>query len=102
MRTDSGMEDERRAGTMTPALLQASASDMRPRATRMQVGDGSRRRLVMSAEIINLNRVRKEKARREKAAVSEENALFRHVEAQIARFERGETLQFVVDRAVGY
>ncbi|OWV68785.1 glyoxylate/hydroxypyruvate reductase A [Rhizobium sp. R339] len=36
------------------------------------------------------------------AAVSEENALFRHVEAQIARFERGEPLQFVVDRAVGY
>jgi hypothetical protein len=27
----------------------------------------------MSAEIINLNRVRKEKTRREKAAVSEEN-----------------------------
>ncbi|MBY3599739.1 2-hydroxyacid dehydrogenase [Rhizobium bangladeshense] len=36
------------------------------------------------------------------AAVSEENALFRHVETQIARFERGETLQFVIDRAVGY
>ena len=36
------------------------------------------------------------------AAVSEENALFRHVEAQITRFERGEPLQFVVDRAVGY
>ena len=36
------------------------------------------------------------------AAVSEENALFRHVETQIARFERGEPLQFVVDRAVGY
>jgi glyoxylate/hydroxypyruvate reductase A len=36
------------------------------------------------------------------AAVSEENALFRHVEAQIARFERGEPLQFVVDRAAGY
>jgi glyoxylate/hydroxypyruvate reductase A len=36
------------------------------------------------------------------AAVSEENALFRHVETQIDRFERGEPLQFVVDRAVGY
>ncbi|NNH57802.1 glyoxylate/hydroxypyruvate reductase A [Rhizobium laguerreae] len=36
------------------------------------------------------------------AAVSEENALFRHVETQIARFERGEPLQFVVDRAAGY
>ncbi|MBX5040731.1 glyoxylate/hydroxypyruvate reductase A [Rhizobium lentis] len=36
------------------------------------------------------------------AAVSEENALFRHVEKQIARFERGEPLQFVVDRAAGY
>jgi len=36
------------------------------------------------------------------AAVSEENALFRHVETQIARFERGEPLQFVIDRAVGY
>lgn len=36
------------------------------------------------------------------AAVSEENALFRHVETQIARFERGEPLQFLVDRAVGY
>jgi glyoxylate/hydroxypyruvate reductase A len=36
------------------------------------------------------------------AAVSEENALFRHVEEQIARFERGEPLQFVIDRAAGY
>jgi glyoxylate/hydroxypyruvate reductase A len=36
------------------------------------------------------------------AAVSEENALFRHVETQIARFERGEPLQFVIDRAAGY
>ncbi|WP_064693367.1 2-hydroxyacid dehydrogenase [Rhizobium aegyptiacum] len=36
------------------------------------------------------------------AAVSEENALFRHVETQLARFERGEPLQFVIDRAVGY
>ncbi|NYJ14777.1 glyoxylate/hydroxypyruvate reductase A [Rhizobium leguminosarum] len=36
------------------------------------------------------------------AAVSEENALFRHVETQIARFERDEPLQFLVDRAVGY
>ncbi|MBY5818225.1 glyoxylate/hydroxypyruvate reductase A [Rhizobium leguminosarum] len=36
------------------------------------------------------------------AAVSEENALFQHVETQIARFERGEPLQFVVDRAAGY
>ncbi|MDK4731861.1 glyoxylate/hydroxypyruvate reductase A [Rhizobium sp. CNPSo 3490] len=36
------------------------------------------------------------------AAVSEENALFRHVEMQIARFERGEPLQFVIDRAAGY
>lgn len=36
------------------------------------------------------------------AAISEENALFRHVETQIARFERGEPLQFVVDRKVGY
>jgi glyoxylate/hydroxypyruvate reductase A len=36
------------------------------------------------------------------AAVSEENALFRHVETQIARFERGEPLQFMVDRAAGY
>jgi glyoxylate/hydroxypyruvate reductase A len=36
------------------------------------------------------------------AAVSEENALFRHVETQIARFERGEPLQFVINRNVGY
>lgn len=36
------------------------------------------------------------------AAVSEENALFRHVETQIARFERGESLQFLVDLNVGY
>ncbi|MBY5865199.1 2-hydroxyacid dehydrogenase [Rhizobium leguminosarum] len=36
------------------------------------------------------------------AAVSEENALFQHVETQIAHFERGEPLQFVVDRAAGY
>jgi glyoxylate/hydroxypyruvate reductase A len=36
------------------------------------------------------------------AAVSEENALFRHVETQIARFERGEPLQFLIDRAAGY
>jgi len=36
------------------------------------------------------------------AAVSEENALFRHVETQIARFECGEPLQFVIDRAAGY
>jgi glyoxylate/hydroxypyruvate reductase A len=36
------------------------------------------------------------------SASSEENALFRHVERQIARFERGEPLQFVIDRSVGY
>jgi glyoxylate/hydroxypyruvate reductase A len=36
------------------------------------------------------------------AAASEENALFRHVETQIARFERGESLQYVVDRSLGY
>jgi glyoxylate/hydroxypyruvate reductase A len=36
------------------------------------------------------------------AAVSEENALFRHVVGQIARFERGEPLQFLIDRAAGY
>ncbi|MDM9619495.1 glyoxylate/hydroxypyruvate reductase A [Rhizobium sp. S96] len=36
------------------------------------------------------------------AAVSEETALFRHVETQISRFERGEPLQFVVDREAGY
>ncbi|PKA43985.1 glyoxylate/hydroxypyruvate reductase A [Rhizobium sullae] len=36
------------------------------------------------------------------AAISEENALFRYVEAQIARYERGEPLEFVVDRKAGY
>ncbi|WP_112945169.1 MULTISPECIES: 2-hydroxyacid dehydrogenase [unclassified Rhizobium] len=36
------------------------------------------------------------------AASSEENALFRHVERQIARFEQGEPLQYVVDRDRGY
>ncbi len=36
------------------------------------------------------------------AAASEENALFRHVETQIARFEDGQPLQFVVDRSLGY
>ncbi|KQV84311.1 glyoxylate/hydroxypyruvate reductase A [Rhizobium sp. Root1220] len=36
------------------------------------------------------------------AAVSEESALFRHVDTQISRFERGEALQFVVDRQAGY
>jgi len=36
------------------------------------------------------------------AAISEENALFRHVEQQVARFERGEPLQFLVDRTAGY
>jgi glyoxylate/hydroxypyruvate reductase A len=36
------------------------------------------------------------------AAASEENALFRHVETQIARFERGESLQYVVDHSLGY
>ncbi len=36
------------------------------------------------------------------AASSEETALFRHVERQIARFENGEPLQFVVDRTAGY
>ena len=36
------------------------------------------------------------------AAISEENALFRHVEQQIARFESGEPLQFLVDRGAGY
>jgi glyoxylate/hydroxypyruvate reductase A len=36
------------------------------------------------------------------AAASDVNALFRHVEHQIARFERGEALQHVVDRATGY
>lgn len=36
------------------------------------------------------------------AAISEETALFRHVETQIARYERGERLEFVVDRNAGY
>lgn len=36
------------------------------------------------------------------AAVSEQNALFRHVETEIARFERGEPLQYLVDRTIGY
>lgn len=36
------------------------------------------------------------------AAISEQNALFRHVETQIARYERGEPLEYVVDRAMGY
>jgi glyoxylate/hydroxypyruvate reductase A len=36
------------------------------------------------------------------AAASDVNALFRHVEHQIARFERGEPLQHVVDRTTGY
>ncbi|TCL71979.1 glyoxylate/hydroxypyruvate reductase A [Rhizobium sp. BK251] len=36
------------------------------------------------------------------AAVSDEYALFRHVETQIARFERGDPLQYVVDRKTGY
>lgn len=36
------------------------------------------------------------------AAASDVNALFRHVEHQIARFERGEALQHVVDRVTGY
>ncbi|TCR90641.1 glyoxylate/hydroxypyruvate reductase A [Rhizobium sp. BK376] len=36
------------------------------------------------------------------AAASDVNALFRHVETQIARYERGEVLQHVVDRATGY
>ncbi len=36
------------------------------------------------------------------AAVSDETALFRHVERQIARYEGGEPLQFVVDRQRGY
>lgn len=36
------------------------------------------------------------------AAISEENALFRHVEQQIVRFEKGEPLQFLVDRGAGY
>ncbi len=36
------------------------------------------------------------------SAVSEEKALMRHVEEQIARFERGEPLQHLVDRSRGY
>jgi glyoxylate/hydroxypyruvate reductase len=36
------------------------------------------------------------------AAVSEEYSLMRHVEGQIARFERGEPLEYLVDRARGY
>jgi glyoxylate/hydroxypyruvate reductase A len=36
------------------------------------------------------------------AAVSEEHSLMRHVEEQIARFERGEPLHYLVDRARGY
>jgi glyoxylate/hydroxypyruvate reductase A len=36
------------------------------------------------------------------AAVSDVRALFRHVEVQIGRFERGEALEHVVDRATGY
>ncbi|MEK1896206.1 MAG: glyoxylate/hydroxypyruvate reductase A [Rhizobium sp.] len=36
------------------------------------------------------------------AAVSDETALFRHVEHQIARYESGEPLQFIVDRQAGY
>lgn len=36
------------------------------------------------------------------SAVSEEKALMRHVEEQIARFERGESLQHLVDRNRGY
>lgn len=36
------------------------------------------------------------------AASSDVAALFRHVEEQIVRFERGEPLQYVVDRASGY
>jgi glyoxylate/hydroxypyruvate reductase A len=36
------------------------------------------------------------------AAVSEEYALMRHVEEQIVRFERGEPLQFLVDKRRGY
>ena len=36
------------------------------------------------------------------AASSDERALFRHVEAQIARFEAGEPLQHLVDRNIGY
>lgn len=36
------------------------------------------------------------------AAVSEEYALMRHVEGQIVCFERGEPLEYLVDRARGY
>ncbi len=36
------------------------------------------------------------------SAVSDEKALMRHVEEQIARFERGEALQHLVDRNLGY
>ncbi|OED00020.1 MULTISPECIES: 2-hydroxyacid dehydrogenase [Rhizobium] len=36
------------------------------------------------------------------SAVSDEKALMRHVEEQIARFERGEPLQHLVDRRRGY
>ena len=36
------------------------------------------------------------------SAVSEEKALMRHVEEQIARFERGEPLQHLVNRGRGY
>ncbi len=36
------------------------------------------------------------------AAVSEEYSLMRHVEEQIARFERGEPPQYLVDRSRGY
>jgi glyoxylate/hydroxypyruvate reductase A len=36
------------------------------------------------------------------AAASDVNALFRHVETQIARYESGEALQHVVDRLTGY
>lgn len=36
------------------------------------------------------------------AASSDVRALFRHVEEQIARFERGEPLDHLVDRAAGY
>lgn len=36
------------------------------------------------------------------AAASDVSALFRHVETQIARFERGEDLEHVVDRNTGY
>ena len=36
------------------------------------------------------------------AAASDVSALFRHVERQISRFESGEPLENVVDRAAGY